>query len=472
MKFRLLFERSLEPIIIFDGEKVVDCNDAALSIMETTERRELVGSSIEEISPTIQPDGKLSIEKARDITRDVLRNGGSKFEWVHKNFKGKLFWVEVFLTHISIDNRILIYGTWRDITERKIVQETLRLSEKRYQEMFEMNPQPSIVFDLDTFDIVDVNQAAIDSYGFTYEEFVSMKLQQLHAPDDIPKLLEYLAVQPRGNEKGILKHVRKNGELRDVEMTGHELVFPGRGIRVEIINDVTEAKKAEEELRSSYEALKMLSAHILEVRENERKGIARELHDVLGQILTTVNMDLSWLNKRIPPEEKGLLKKVSSMISMVKQAVRTVQKVSSELRPAILDDFGLMAAIEHGAQSFEKKTGITTNIRLDRGIDIDKQRSTALFMIFQETMTNVMRHAGATKFEVSLHKDNDDIILLMEDNGHGISAGELSGKNSFGILGMRERASFIGGRLEVSGSKGKGTQVMVVLPDANTKVCQ
>ena len=472
MKFRLIFERSLEPIVIFDVNRIVDCNPAALSITGAADRQPLVGASIEEISPEVQPDGQLSGEKARDIVKEVLKSGGSKFEWVHRNLDGKLFWDDVFLTHVSVNDRTLLCGTWRDITQKKIAQESLRLSEKRYQEMFEKNPQPLFVFDVDTLEIIDVNLAAIEQYGFSFEEFVSMTLGQLLQADEIPRLISHLSDPEINGKKLSCKHIRKNGDVRDVEMTGHELDFPGKNLRIAIINDVTEAKKAQEELRNSYERLKMLSAHIQEVRENERKGIAMELHDVLGQILTTINMDLSWLSKRIPEKEKGFQTKVSSMIFMVKQAVKTVQKVSSELRPVILDDFGLAAAIEHGAQSFEKKSGITTSVMLDRTIELDKQRNTALFRIFQEAATNVIRHAGATKFEVSLHKDNDVITLLMEDNGCGISDEEISGKMSFGILGMKERASFIGGKLEISGLKGKGTQVRVVLPHGSKKALQ
>ena len=283
MKFRLLFERSLEPIVIFDKNKIIDCNAAALSIMGASDRQQLVGASIEEISPEVQPDGQLSGEKARDIVKEVLKSGGSKFEWVHRNLDGKLFWVDVFLTHVSVNDRTLLCGTWRDITQKKIAQESLRLSEKRYQEMFEKNPQPLFVFDVDTLEIIDVNLAAIEQYGFSFEEFVSMTLGQLLQADEIPRLITHLSDPRIGSEKLNCKHIRKNGDVRDVEMTGHELDFPGKNLRIAIINDVTEAKKAQEELRNSYERLKMLSAHIQEVRENERKGIAMELHDVLGK---------------------------------------------------------------------------------------------------------------------------------------------------------------------------------------------
>ena len=467
-KFYLLCERSLEPIIIYDGEKIVDCNDAALSIMGATRKEQLVGSSVEDISPPVQPDGQLSVDSARNIIDEVLRTGKSRFEWVHKDLTGKTFWVEVFLTSVSLNKKNVIYGTWRDITESKKMQEHLRLSEKRYHEMFEKNPLPSVVFDFETLEIIDVNLAAIKNYGFTHEEFTSMKVKDLHTQDELAKLFDHFS-GPLLGEKRCWKHVKKNGEIIDVEITGHWLDFPGRIMRIANFIDVTEAKKAEDELRNSYEKLRILSAHIQEVREHERKSIARELHDVLGQILSTVNMDLSWINKKIPEKEKEVLARVSSVLSLMKQAIKTVQKVSSELRPVILDDFGLTAAIEHAALSFQNKTGIAAIIAMDHTIDLDKRRSIALYRIFQEVVTNVIRHAGASKLEVYLHKKGDNIEFIMNDNGRGISDEEISDKNSFGILGMRERALFIGGSFEISGSRGKGTQVKVVLSSDKLK---
>jgi signal transduction histidine kinase len=208
----------------------------------------------------------------------------------------------------------------------------------------------------------------------------------------------------------------------------------------------------------------MLSAHIREAREKERTEIARELHDVLGQILTVINMDLSWMNKKIPAQEKELLSKVSTTRTLVKQAIKTVQKVSSGLRPVILDDFGIAAALANGVKEFQDQTGIAASFTGDQAIDIDKERSSALYRIFQEALTNVIRHAKATKLEVSLQKSASGIQLTLKDNGRGISDEEISDKRSLGILGMRERASFIGGRIDISGSKGVGTRIMVELP--------
>jgi signal transduction histidine kinase len=239
---------------------------------------------------------------------------------------------------------------------------------------------------------------------------------------------------------------------------------------IESIRDITDHSLAEERLRSSFEELRRLSAHIEEVRENERAAIARELHDVLGQILAVINMDLNWLSKKIPPHEKALLGKVASALTLVKQATRTIQRVSSGLRPVVLDDFGLAAAIDHALKEFRDQTGITTSLVIDGPVtDMDKDRAIALYRIFQEALTNVMRHSRATRVEVSLQAGEDSVQLMVRDNGRGISKQQISDRNSLGILGMRERVSFIGGRIEISGSGSAGTRITVDVPLKGTE---
>jgi signal transduction histidine kinase len=176
-------------------------------------------------------------------------------------------------------------------------------------------------------------------------------------------------------------------------------------------------------------------------------------------------MDLNWLNKKIPAQEKELLGKVASALTLVKQATRTVQRVSSGLRPVVLDDFGLAAAIDHALKEFRDQTSVTTNLVINGTVtDIDKDRSIALYRIFQEALTNVMRHSEATRVEVSLQVEGENVQLMVRDNGRGISKQQISDRNSLGILGMRERVYFIGGMIEIAGAPGAGTCITVDLP--------
>jgi len=228
---------------------------------------------------------------------------------------------------------------------------------------------------------------------------------------------------------------------------------------------ITEHKRAEEELRSSREQLRNLSAHLQSVREEERTLIAREIHDELGQALTALKMDLSWLGNRLPKDEKSLLEKAKSMSELIDMTIQTVKRISAELRPGLLDDLGLAVAIEWQAEEFQNRTGIKCEITLaPKDIILDQDRSTAIFRIFQETLTNVARHANATRVKVSLKEDKGKLVLKVRDNGIGITQEQISAPKSFGLIGMQERAHFWGGKVKISGIRNKGTTVTVSIP--------
>ena len=212
-----------------------------------------------------------------------------------------------------------------------------------------------------------------------------------------------------------------------------------------------------------------------DAREEERAGVAREIHDELGQVLTGLEMDISWLNTRLAEMEDGmarrpLLDKISSMSSLVDRTIESVQRIASELRPGVLDDFGLVAAIESHARQFQEQTGIKCKVVLTTGsTEFDEATSTALFRIVQETLTNVARHAKAANIAVTLKQDDNRLTLVVKDDGRGIQGSEISRSTSLGLLGMRERAVALGGEFRVTGVPGKGTTVRVVVPIAGTR---
>ena len=226
-----------------------------------------------------------------------------------------------------------------------------------------------------------------------------------------------------------------------------------------------ERDRAEREIRNSREQLRNLSAHLQSVREEERTRMAREIHDELGQGLTALKMDVSWLNRRLLEEDATLKNKLTSMEEVIDRTIETVQKLSGELRPGMLDDLGLAAAIEWQAEEFQQRTGITCEVSLrSEETVLNRDQSTTMFRIFQETLTNVIRHARATKVEVRLDEQNGKIVLEVRDNGRGITQAEISDPKSFGLIGMRERVEFLDGEVAILGSPGKGTRIKVTLP--------
>ena len=226
-----------------------------------------------------------------------------------------------------------------------------------------------------------------------------------------------------------------------------------------------ERDRAEREIRKSREQLRNLSAHLQSVREEERTRMAREIHDELGQGLTALKMDVSWLNRRFLEEDATFKKKLTSMEEVIDRTIQTVQKLSGELRPGILDDLGLAAAIEWQAEEFQNRTGIECEISLSpEETVLNRDQSTTMFRIFQETLTNVTRHARATRVEVRLVEQDGSMVLEVTDDGRGITEAEISDPKSFGLIGMRERVDFLDGELNIVGSPGKGTRITATLP--------
>jgi len=232
-----------------------------------------------------------------------------------------------------------------------------------------------------------------------------------------------------------------------------------------IIEMAIHKHKAEEELKKSREELRNLSTYLQSVREEERTRIAREIHDELGQALTALKIDLSWLNNRLPEEQKPLFEKIESMSKLIDSTIQTVRRISSELRPGILDDLGIAAAIEWQAEEFQSRTGIKCEVTLEpEDIILDKDYSTTIFRICQEAMTNVARHANATRVEVSLKEKSGKLVLEVKDNGKGITEEQIADPKSFGLIGIRERTHFWEGEVIISGIPDKGTTVTVSIP--------
>jgi signal transduction histidine kinase len=207
------------------------------------------------------------------------------------------------------------------------------------------------------------------------------------------------------------------------------------------------------------------AARIHAVREEERTRIAREIHDELGQALTGLRMDLSWLEKRLPGELTAPAGKIRSMFRLIDDTIQSVRRIASALRPQVLDDAGLPDAIKWQARQFQARTGVRCKVELPAGpLVMDAERSSAVLRIFQEAMTNVARHAGATRVDIQLRLDAGQLLLSVIDNGLGISQAELRSPKALGLLGVHERALLLGGKVAIAGTEGRGTRVSVSVP--------
>jgi len=227
-----------------------------------------------------------------------------------------------------------------------------------------------------------------------------------------------------------------------------------------------ERRRAQEQLRESHEQLRALSVYLQHVREEERTRIAREVHDELGQALTSCKLDISLLANKLPPNMPGLKEKAKALSAHMDTTIQTVRRIATELRPGILDHLGLIAALEWQSNEFQTRTGIKCDVRTDLHEPVlTPDLATTFFRIFQETLTNIIRHAGATQVAVHLKEVAGRIILEVRDNGRGISPEEISNTRSMGLLGMKERAALLGGTFKIGPApNGKGTLALVSIP--------
>ncbi len=267
------------------------------------------------------------------------------------------------------------------------------------------------------------------------------------------------------------------GDLIKTARDGRRVVVSGRWAlqwgkrdqapRVLVINsDITERKRGEESLVLQREQLRALAERLQWVREEDRKKVARDLHDQIGQILTAIKMDLSWISRRLPESEGEVLGRLKESIQLINDGVKAVRTICSGLRPGVLDDLGLAAAIEWQASEFVSRNGIQCLVSVPPvDLHLDGDRATATFRIFQECLTNVIRHAQAKTVRVALCEENENIVLMVEDDGIGFSESNLLNSfGSLGLLGMKERAQFCGGDVQITSSPGKGTTVIVRVP--------
>lgn len=231
-----------------------------------------------------------------------------------------------------------------------------------------------------------------------------------------------------------------------------------------LAREIGERQAAERRLRDSEGQLRALAAHLITVREEERAHIAREIHDELGQVLTGLKMDVAWLAQRL--HDPTLLEKTDAMRVLLEATVRTVRKISTGLRPEVLDEMGLVAAIGWQATEFQKRTGIRCHVSLPppECDGFDRELSTAAFRIFQEILTNAARHSRASRVSVEVNRGDGQLLLDVRDNGVGMPEHRANDRISLGLLGMRERALRLGGSVHVSSKQGQGTSVSVAIP--------
>ena len=371
---------------------------------------------------------------------------------------------------LTIVGMFITFGIYsqRIVNSRRQAEKATRHANLELAQIFETAADAMRVVDKD-FIVLRVNKTFSTLSGLSKEDIIGKKcFEVFYGP--LCKTPSCPLVRILNNEDCVeidSEKVRKDGIKIPCIITATPFKGPAGEIIgiVEDFKNISDRKKSEKALMESRSKLRDLATHLQVIREEERERISHEIHDELGQALTALKMDVHWIRRKLPETENPLVEKTITMSTLIDTTVHSVKRIISELRPRLLDDFGLSAAMEWQADEFVKRTRIQCDIQLEpETIILDEARSVAVFRIFQETLTNITRHAEATRVHVSLQKTATDIQMTVSDNGKGIFENRLSGSNSFGVIGMRERAHSFGGNLVIDGSSGEGTIVAVTIP--------
>jgi PAS domain S-box-containing protein len=368
------------------------------------------------------------------------------------------------------DTNITLQG---QIAERRHAEDELRLAYQRLSYHFENTPLAVIELDKDLF-IKRWSKRAEEIFGWNASEALGKNVHDDDFPiiykEDIPAvdtINEQLSKGAVDRNLSLNRNYTKDGRVIYSEWYNSVLRDEqGNVITIlSLVHNVTERKKTEETLNHSYQEIRRLTAHLQNVREEERIVIAREIHDELGQQLTVLKMEVKGLNKKMDQANEEVKYKIAEVIDLLDTMEKSVGRISSELRPSLLYNLGLGAAIEWHLKEFEKRWGSKTIFKeLSEDLELADPVKNGLFRIFQESLTNISRHANAKEITVSLELKDKHVILSIEDDGLGFKLEDINTKKTFGIVGMRERTQVMGGTYGISSMPGKGTTVIVSVP--------
>jgi len=489
-KYRVLVENANELIAVTQDETLKFLNPKAFDITGYN-TKELINKTF---SKFIHPEDR---QRVMNYFQNRLRGKEVPQYYTFRiiDKKGRIRWLRSSVVIIGWESKPASLAFVSDVTELKQTEEALIESKKRYKSLYSMmrlmcDNVPDLIWAKDLkkrfiftnkaiceklLNVKDTDEpiGKTDMYFANRGRKNHPENPQYHTFGEICKKSDTVVMKSKksqrfdefGNVKGkyLFLDVHK-APFWDEQGKLIGTVGCGRDVTKEKRLE-EEQKRVSEELLNSHEVLRNLSAHLQSVREEERTHISREIHDELGQALTALKMDLYWLNNKLPTDQKPLIKKTKSMLRLLDKTIQSVKRISTDLRPGLLDDLGLVAAIEWQAGEFQNRTGIKCKLSFTPDdIFIDQDMATALFRIFQETLTNVARHAKASSVRVNLKLENRTVMLQVKDDGIGITEAQISDARSLGLIGMRERVHPFGGKVAIRAKKDKGTTLTVTIP--------
>ncbi|MFY7839108.1 MAG: PAS domain-containing sensor histidine kinase [Lacibacter sp.] len=459
-KYRLFFENSMDGILLTNANGIIfSANKAACEIFGMTEE-EICSGGRSKILDESDPNWPVFFEE-RNI------NGKAQGELRHFRKDGSVFPAEITSVKFSTasgeeqTNTII-----RDITDRKKAQDQLQ-KEKDLSDSI-INTLPGIFYFCDrNGKFIRWNKKYNDVTGYSNEEIARMN--PLDFFEESERAYVYARIKEafvNGISDAEASLVTKSGKRICYYFTGARIDVDGEMFALGMGIDITDRKRAEQDVNESYLQIRRLTAYLQNIREEERANIAREIHDELGQQLTVMKMDVAWMRKRLSSgDTEAVNNKLNELLDLLDGTVASVRRISTELRPSLLDDIGLIAAAEWQAEVVAKRSGLKINIHKEgENLAVQEVFATGLFRILQESLTNITRHANASQVDIHLKNRNNEFILCVEDNGRGFDVNSLTGKKTLGLLGIKERSVAMQGTFTITSAPGKGTKVEVKVP--------
>lgn len=459
-RFRSLVQNGSDMIKILDENAVFTFSSPSVEQVLGFASAQVIGKSVFEF---VHPEELDNIRKQFDIIKHSDYHEIQYFRF--KNADGEWRWLETKLTNLLNDPAVKgIVSNSRDVTEKKKAEEAIRASEERYRNLFFNNPMSIYIWDIETFEILEVNDTAPKEYGYSREQFLKLSMLELRKQEDIPKYREYAkqltASGPETVTQGVWKHMRKNGDPVFMEIYSQKIIFKDRKAVIALANNVTEKIRLEKKLEEERNAKqKEITEAVIRVQEKERYEISRELHDNVNQQLTVAMMYIATVEKGTGNAE-ALLKQSSGFIY---NAIEEIRKLSKALVTPLIKDFGLCKAIDGLIEDIQ----VANTIQLDffygnfHEEDISYEFKLNIFRIVQEQMNNIIKHAQAKQVVIELYRD-EKIMLSIIDDGMGFDTEQK--RSGIGLNNIQTRTELYAGKIDIQSSPGHGCKIKIEYP--------
>lgn len=471
MKFTEVVESAMDPIIVVDDSQRVEVFNAAAEAVFRWPRAAVIGQPLDMLLPErLRAEYRDRIARFGETGVTSLRMGEQRVSTALRA-DGAEFPIEASISrHVDVEGQLYTV-ILRDISERVVAESLLSRSEARLRGILDSAMDAIIAID-EKQHIVLFNAAAETMFRCARDEAVGAPLSWLiparhrgaHG-EHVRDFGEAGTESRRMSGARIVTGLRRDGEEFPIDASISQLRDGNAKYFTVILRDITARMRTEEDLQRSKDELQELASTAQVAREQEKSRVARELHDELGQSLTMLQMDVAWFKAKLPPGQMDFAARLDRMEKLLKTTVAATRRIAADLRPLMLDDLGLVPAVEWLVENFTQRTGVPCTLEIeDRELRLESMHSNAVFRIVQEALTNVAKHAGASRAEVAIARAGDDLLVRVRDDGAGFAAQDPRKPNSFGLVGLRERAAMLKGVATIMTAIGEGTMIEVRLP--------